>query len=509
VRLAVLPITSFRHLKGESEIVMFTAQIKQWVHDHEDTWVYLILPEECQEQGWEGIVEGWPRCTVLWIDKLGLYYDKLTDLPGTFLDTFNLRIGRYQIDGLVTSRRALTIGAAREMWDHRMKTSLPVFIDESMVVARNLTPSQVSEIEMMAQTLGYAYGYPVWDTETQKKNAITAARQYLSGAMTLRAIQKGVVIPCGFDPDRTDAVLARQNTVKEERFTCFFGGRLNKGSKRADIMLREYDDFFRFGRDIDITVCSPKDEGWILDMIKKDYPEINVLVQTPSDEFKARAARAHVFLNTSAHEGFSVGFAEMMYLTKYGTVLIAPRTHWTKGMFQDRFDDYPFLYNNFEEARIMLRWVHENYEAAVDKIAWLGDWVREQYDMKVTNEQHWQHYKTVTDRELGHEYVRGLMSDSNRELTLEALAVVPEEFSIERLYRQMTEMSRAMKEDPRRGQTTKWAVRRWLMNEGYAVDLYNSAETVMRKVTSDEVSGDSAAARVVPELAAGEQGGST
>lgn len=74
MRLAILPITSFRHLKGESEVVMFTNQIRQWVHENEDIWCYLILPKDCQEQGWVGEIEGWPRCTVLWIDELGLYY---------------------------------------------------------------------------------------------------------------------------------------------------------------------------------------------------------------------------------------------------------------------------------------------------------------------------------------------------------------------------------------------------------------------------------------------------
>jgi hypothetical protein len=74
MRLAILPITSFRHLKGESEVVMFTNQIRQWVHENEDVWCYLILPKDCQEQGWVGEIEGWPRCTVLWIDELGLYY---------------------------------------------------------------------------------------------------------------------------------------------------------------------------------------------------------------------------------------------------------------------------------------------------------------------------------------------------------------------------------------------------------------------------------------------------
>lgn len=268
---------------------------------------------------------------------------------------------------------------------------------------------------------------------------------------------------------------------KNRRFTCFFGGRLNRGAKRADVMFREYDSFFRFGRDVDITVCSPKEEGWILDLVKQQYPEIQVLVQTPSDEFKQRAAKAHVFLNTSAHEGFSVGFTEMMYMTKYGTVLLAPRVPWVKGLFKEQFDKYPFLYENFDQAAAMLRWVHQNYEEAAAQAQYLGDWTREQYDAKRTNEEHWQHFKKITDQELNDKMIRGLMSQSNTELLMESLERMPDVFSIPQLYQNMIDNSRAMKAEPRRGQTTKWAVRRYLMNQGLAVDLHDSAVCRMRK----------------------------
>lgn len=481
MRLAILPITSFRHLKGESEIVMFTNQARQWcLQDHrEDTFVYFILPEDCREQGHE--MESWPNAQVLWMDRLGLYYDKLTDLPATFLDKFNLRIGEYQIDALITSRRALTIGLARETWDHRLKTSLPIFVDESMTVNRGTTSATVSDLEMMAQTLGYAYGFPIWDTDVQRKNGLDAARHFLSGHQALKALEKGVVIPCGFEPDRIDASLKDMDLTKNERFTCFFGGRLNRGAKRADVMFREYDSFFKFGRDVDITVCSPKEEGWILDLVKQQYPEIQVLVQTPSDEFKQRAAKAHVFLNTSAHEGFSVGFTEMMYMTKYGTVLLAPRVPWVKGLFKEEYDRYPFLYESFDQAKVMLRWVYENYEEAQAKVKYLGDWTREQYDAKRTNEEHWQHFKKITDQELNPQMIRGLMSKSNVELLMESVDRMGDVFTIPELYDDMIEHSRAMKAEPRRGQTTKWAVRRYLMNEGIAIDLHDSAVCRMRK----------------------------
>lgn len=444
--------------------------------------------------------EEWPRFSVMWIDNLGLYYDKLCETPRTFMQMFNPRNGAYQIDALITSRRAMAADWARQMWDYRMKKPLPVFIDESMTAEWGKTPSTVSEIDLIAETLGYASAWPVWDTEVQKRNALLACRHFLSGAKALQTVNRGVVIPCGFDPTRIDRIMAEQGVKpikendatapalgllpfqKERRFTCFFGGRLNRGSKRADFMLREYDSFFRFGRDVDITVCSPKEEGWILEEIEENYPEINVLIHTPSDEFVARASRAHVFLNTSASEGFSVGFAEMMYLTKYGLVLLAPRLDWVQGMFGEKYDEYPFLYEDMEQARVMLRWVHENYEEAVRQASWLGDWVAHQYDSKRTYEAHWQHYRQTLDREVDGEFVRNLMGEANRTLTLDAVSELPEVFDLDELYREMILQSRAMKDDPRRGQTTKYAVRLWLLQQGLAVDTYDSVLPRLRKI---------------------------
>lgn len=461
---------------------MFSNQIRQWVMENEDIWTYLILPADCKEQGWVGELEAWPRCTVLWIDALGLYYDKLSEMPVSVMEAFNPRNGLFQIDAMVTSRRATAVGTMRELWDPRLPKPVPMIIDESMTAEFGKTPSQVSDIELAAQTLGYGFGWPVFDTEEQLRTAQQAARRYLSGSMALKMLEKAVVIPCGFDPKRTEEIiLADGPVVKNEKFTSFFGGRMNRGSKRIDIVLREMDSLFRFGRDMNIHVTSPKAEGWMLEFVEKEYPEIQILTDVPSEEFKRRMSKAHVFANFSASEGFSVGFAEAMYMTKFGTVLIAPRTYWTTGMMKDKYDEYPFLFEDFEQARVMLRWIFENHEEAVKKSSWLGDWAAEQYDMNVTNRRHLEHYRHVVEQECGPQMVRGLMGEGNRELTLQAFEKMPATFSLDGLYLKMKELSRAMKDDPRRGQTTKWAVRRWLINEGMAVDLYDAPEVNMRK----------------------------
>jgi hypothetical protein len=406
------------------------------------------------------------------------------------MQAFNPRNGMFQTDLLVTSRRATAVGTLREAWDPRLPKPIPMVIDESMTAEFGKTPSQVSDIELAAQSLGYAFAHPVFDTEEQLRTARQAARRYLSGAMALRILDNAVVIPCGFDPKHTQEVVEADGpVVKNDKFTTFFGGRMNRGSKRIDVVLREMDSLFRFGREMNIHVTSPKAEGWMLEFVEKEYPEIQILTDVPSDEFKRRMSKAHVFANFSASEGFSVGFAEAMYMTKYGTVLIAPRTYWTQGMFKDKYDEYPFLFEDFEQARVMLRWIFENYDEAVKRSSWLGDWVAEQYDMNVTNRQHLDHYRKVVDEECGPKMVRQLMGEGNRELTMEALAEMPEEFSLTVLYAKMKDLSRAMKDDPRRGQTTMWAVRRWLINEGKAVDLHDAAEVRMKKTDPHGLSG--------------------
>ncbi len=269
---------------------------------------------------------------------------------------------------------------------------------------------------------------------------------------------------------------------KSSRFTCFFGGRLNRGAKRSDVMLREYDSLFRFGRDIDITICSPKDEGWVLEAIREEYPEISVLTNVGSDEFLRRAAQAHVYFSTSAHEGFSVGAVEMLYMTKYGTVFVGPRLDWMEGLLgKEAFEEYPFLYEDFTQARVMLRHIHENHEDAAKQVEWVSDLMRERYDVMDTAELHYDHFRTVVDTELDESFVRTLMGPGTVALTKEAFDALSDEFGLDELYDEMIQRSRAMKSEPRRGQTTKWAVRRWLIVHGYADDTYSTAIPRMRK----------------------------
>lgn len=480
MRLAILPICTFSNLKGESVINNFTRLVRHWVDQHDDLFVYMALPAECEDQGWE--LDDHPQCAAVWETQLGLYYDQMAEVPKTFLESFNPRIGHYTVDALITSRRVAAGFMARQMWDHRLKDAPPIFIDESMTVDWDVKAGTVSEVEILGQVLGYAYSWPIWDTWVQQQTAINACRRWLSGSATKRALEKGTVIPAGFDPRKIDSVVG-DGLGKYDRFTCFFGGRLNTGTKRADVMLREYDSLFRFGRDVDITICSPKDEGPALDLIKNEYPEIEVKTRVESDQFIELASRSHVYFSTSAHEGFSVGFCEMMYLTKHGTVVIAPNLPWVKGLMEDAFEDYPLLYDDLKQARAMLRWVYDNYEEAVRQTSWLGDVIAEKYDVRTTAEQHYQHIRSITDDILDHEFIRGMMGESTQELALEALKAMPNKrFGLWSLYEVMITRSRAFRKEPRRGQPSAWVVRRWLLLEGYAQDTYDTVLPEMEKV---------------------------
>ncbi len=205
MRVAILPIVTFRNLRGESIVVNYTRLLKHWLERHDDFYAYMILPAELEDQGWEG--DAWPRVTAVWEDHLGLYYDRMSEVPASFVEMFNPRNGRYQIDALITSRRVAAGLYARMLWDYRLDRPPPVFIDESMVAEFNKTPSVVSDIELIGQTLGYAFCWPLWDTEVQRKTAMEAARHYLSGSGVLKTMEKGVVIPAGFDPGRVDGVV--------------------------------------------------------------------------------------------------------------------------------------------------------------------------------------------------------------------------------------------------------------------------------------------------------------
>jgi hypothetical protein len=402
-----------------------------------------------------------------------VWYDNEVTFQDHVLRSFNPRIGKYQIDCVTTSKTAAALQLQRLLYDHRCgEDMIPVFTHELKVVAEGFAHQTVNDLEVTSRLMSYWATYPIFDTELERGYAIKESMKYLQPMLAKKIMDKSKVFPCGLSCREIDAAV--KDVPKHEKFTAFFGGRLNFGSKRAVVSLELMENFFAFGRDVKIIASTPS--STTAKAFAGKFSALELFDRVPTWEFWKKAAACHTFISFSRMEGFTVGVVEMLYM---GLIGVLPNTHWVKGLLLDRFDDYPFKHRNETEALACLRYIYENLEEAKKKIAWVPDFIRERYDAWKVNQAEYKYMQSVVEG-TRRNY---LWSPGNVDLMQQTSAAMPGAFTLDEFWAVMLEKSEAYRDGtPVRGKLSKWAVRQWLMHNGYR-DTYASAEPAFEKVS--------------------------
>lgn len=469
-------------LASESQVQSVFTTIRNWLKFRSDMYFYVVIPKNMNKTG----LKLPPKTSLIELEESfsgfsAVFYDLQTTVPADFYKLFSQRIGKYPVDVVITGRTNAGALIRRQLWDFRFKDTIPVIIDEEMAVNPEALPAElnVSEADMINRTLSYASCYNVFDTELEMRNALITARKYLSGAMLKRIRDRSYVIPPGVDTDWIDEHIA-YGSPKNGKFTLFFGGRLND-SKRAKQLVEVYDKMYAAGRDIRIILCSPKQD----DSFKERYieaegrTEIELYNNLPPIEFYQKAAASHVYLASSKREGFSIGFLEQIYMSKYGLVPILPDLPWTRALLP--IDKYKLVYTNFDEAAAMARWIYDNYEQAVQESKWLSDFVKENYNtLKTTGE-----YLKLLEK-LVREYkdYQRLYTKGNVALIKTVADRMKSPFSLDDIYRAIEKYADASVFEPVRGKASKYVVYKWLVEEGGYGDTFSTPVPLLTRKKS-------------------------
>lgn len=469
MRIVVVPTITTPNLESESEFLLWMRFLKILVARHEDLFFYMIVPDLPFKYD-----ETMPR--IKWIREpwINVYYDKVGDPSATFMNMFSPRIGKYLCDAVITARTAAAVPMARNLWDYRCKEMIPVFVKEEKVVEPGKAHQTVKEIEVIARSLGYVFGYTLFDSEMERSIAMRVATQYLRPNVAERVFKRSAAIPPGIDCTHIDEVT--KDIKKTEKFSVFFGGRLNEGSKRAEDALSIMEKFFSFGRDIEVVVSTSS--------TPKDYVTscMEFHGRQSQMDFWRHASKTHAWVSCSRVEGFTIGVTEQLYM---GGVGILPRLFWVEGILKEKFKDYPFLYDNFTEAATILRWVHENQEEAKKRIAWVRPFIRERYDVWNCAEEQYTWMKKVMAG-MRQNY---LWSPGNVELMTQTLNQLGDRFSMSEFWDAMVDNSRSLKKgkyEPKLGQLTKYAVYQWLKARGLRDECTIDEPVFVKVARSDE-----------------------
>jgi glycosyltransferase involved in cell wall biosynthesis len=301
-------------------------------------------------------------------------------------------------------------------------------------------------------------------------------REYLSPAMVRRALSNSYIVPLGIRCDEIDEYI--KNVKKNDKFTLFFGGRLT-ANKQWQKVLKDYEKFFSFGRDLNLVICAPLGETSLFKAERwGTWGEINLGL--PRDEYLKKLVSCHVSMSNSIEEGFTVGIVEQIYA---GLVVILPKRDWVKGLLGEAYKIYPFIYNGgSEEAYVVLKYVFENYGECVEKMKPIREYIKKNYNISVVSRRTFEIIENYI-KELRKRVVRS-ESKEIRELIDRVVNLFPNGISFkefnEKLRSYTDKTVSGSDRNYRSGFPSKWQFYQFLIKRGY-VDNYKFPNPVLVK----------------------------
>lgn len=289
---------------------------------------------------------------------------------------FGWKYGDTTIDGVVTSRR--TIGpylsqvlACRDIFGGR-KAGMPV-------VLLDVFPESFAnqdDVNWRMTAFGSSEIYTVFLTEGDRRERITNTAKLISASVARRLEERSTVLNIGMNCASVKEI--RESEKKFEKFTLFYGGRINV-VKRIDRIFGAFMKVFELGNDVQIVATTSTGislgagESLGDDWLRK----IELYTDVTWEQYARLAARSHAFLVWSKNEGLPTGFWEQMYM---GVVGVFPRLPWVTKQIPP---DYPFIFETENEAIAKLLWIRDHYEEAQSHVKKLWPMIEEQFDMKL------------------------------------------------------------------------------------------------------------------------------
>lgn len=391
MRLLFLPVYSNHNLNGCSTYNTAKKFLNIAVQDPE-VFVHWYLPSGGKWH-YEGSPDPVENHKKIKVHKASMTVDQYLEvgfLPDGLYEKFNQYTGEYVIDAVLTERPASALYMSKLLQHPFMRTNakgdkyigkippLVTFIRDPFVKKKEL--HNVSDVEEFAQTLGYATSYNIFFSQHDLDMAVAVAKKYLNFAQVKKMIDRSTIIPTGTDTEELDKIKAQ--TEKRKKFTVIIAERLQSNNKQSDI-LDAVDYLFRRGMDIDIIVSSQTDiSGFIKSNYKQTLEHVEIYPRNPREKYLPLASSCHASLTATVNHSYPQGIMEQLYL---GLIVILPDAKWVDAVLPN----YPYKVKRADMNQMvaMMKYISENYEEAKQKIAWIPEYIKKNYDIRVTNKK--------------------------------------------------------------------------------------------------------------------------
>lgn len=322
--------------------------------------------------------------------------------PDVYLQ-FHPNVGSLAVDGVICTSSIKLAGVKRMLTAYGGFNNAQAFFSFDLLI-RGLGSnevSQVSEDEMLMQAAGQAMSWNLFESPKCERMAIQAARRYLAPAQLNGIQSRSMMAYSGFEDSECEPLPASE---REAEFTVIARGRITS-SKNVDEIMALYNARFAAGHQINIVMTTGDLSGGrgLGDELKKN-PRIKLMNLKSKKEANQVMRKAHAFVLWSSHELFCVSLWEMFAAGLIGAVYEAD---WHRGMLPPK---YPFVFKTPAEAYTMLAEIQDNYDHWSRELAWVKDWVRDQYAYRNTTAKTAEFIRAAIEKD-GHRPTRDWLAE--------------------------------------------------------------------------------------------------
>lgn len=343
-----------------------------------DMAIYCVLPSPCLDDPYRKHEYEHkpihPRVHEVFLPTMRSYVLNEISVDFDAYSRFHPVFGDMPVDAVVSTSAVKTVALERVICS-MVPMNLGTTLFNMDLLMRGLDTNEVSGVTdetLILQSSGQTMGFNLFESQKCKKMAIGAARKFLSASMLDRISKNSAVVYTGYDDTTLKDVPIEE---KNEVFTVIVRGRLT-ASKHVDRILGVYNALYASGRDMKIQLTTG-DIGNSFDKLIREQFSSNSAIDIMKLKSKADSLevmrKAHAFLFWSDHELFAVSVWEMF---ASGLIGVFKRADWLEGLLPK---EYPFVFDKELEAYAMLSDIQENYTEWKKKLAWMVDFVRDNY----------------------------------------------------------------------------------------------------------------------------------
>lgn len=375
MRILLHPHTGLRRIRGDSNYLLFIDIARYMIE--QGHYVHMIMPEFSRDS-----VDRIPGLMYHFVEY---NYDFYTEYgiydPRFLVDSFSRKVGKYQIDAVITAKPPLVPVYRSILSDLLRCRDIACYIVEPGVY-----PDEKEDVKglvsLMETSVGYAYAKTIFLAENEKDIALRTARRWLSADLMRQFRQNAMVLPVGVPTQLIDR--EGQGIEKYEKFTLFYGARMNSVKQPHKIFDLYHYLYSMMGEDTQVVMTTNTQEKKFMTdhtnrtALQGKESAFDIQFECPRPEYIKKAMASHVAIAWSTDEGFPVGFWEQMYM---GLPVLFWDRPWSRRQLPDW---YPFIFKDKTEAYAMITYIRDNYEKVQREVMdRMRTYIKENYDANI------------------------------------------------------------------------------------------------------------------------------